>query len=446
MTSATNVQHYVTAFERFAGNGGGGHRTPEWLADVRRRGIEDFARLGFPTTRQEEWRFTSVRPIADTLFRLADPNEGRPLSGNAASILGPDEAIHLLFIDGIFAGPPTVAGLPEGTVVSSLARAIAEFPELVRRHLVESDPPTSGFGALNAAFIRDGAFVHIPRGVVLEQPIELDFLMTGGKGSHNDGNVVSHPRNVIVVEDLGSVRIVESYWGADDVRYLTNARTDVILGNGARADSYRVQREGSQGFHVASTRSVQGRDSWFSLHAVPFGASLSRHDILMTLDGEGGEGILNGLYVMKDAQHVDHSTVIAHTKPHCVSHEYFNGILDDRAHAVFNGRIVVSPGAQKTDSKQTNNNLLLSENARADSQPQLEIYADDVRCTHGATLGPLDENARFYLRSRGIDDRDAKHMLTYGFGMEVLDRISLAGVRSRLEGFVRERLAAGKAA
>jgi Fe-S cluster assembly protein SufD len=434
MSNASSVEHYVAAFESFASNGGS-HGAPEWLTQVRRQGIDAFTRLGFPTTRQEAWRFTNVRPIVETPFRLAaTPSDAIP-DVERRFLLGPDQAFHLVFVNGTCVADLGERGLPTGLVISSLARAIEEHPDLVRPHLSNSDA-SSGFHALNAAFIRDGAFVYVPKGLEVEQPIELTFLMTGG-----NPDTVTHPRNLIVVEDHASIRLVESYLGTDDQRYFTNVRTDVIVGDGARADCYRIQREGAQGFHVADTRSIQGRDSRYSLHVVPFGAMLSRHDIRMALDGEGGEGTLNGLYVMRDSQHVDHSTVIAHQKPNCVSHEYFNGILDDKARAVFNGRIVVSPGAQKTDSKQTNNNLLLSENARADSQPQLEIYADDVRCTHGATLGPLDENSRFYLRSRGIEDQAARNMLTLGFGMEVLQEMTFPAVRTSLEGLVRQRLA-----
>ena len=226
--------------------------------------------------------------------------------------------------------------------------------------------------------------------------------------------------------------------------YLTNALSEIVVGDNARLECYRIQRESEAAYHMATTHSVQGRSSNYALHTVPFGGALTRHDIRMVMHGEGGEGVLNGLYVIGGNQHVDHNTLIEHVVPHCDSHEYFNGVLDERSRAVFNGRIVVQPGAQKTDSKQTNNNLLLSENARADSQPQLEIYADDVRCTHGATLGPMDDNALFYLRSRGIGAEAARNMLTYGFGVEILERMNLETVRNHLEALVKERLEEGE--
>jgi Fe-S cluster assembly protein SufD len=222
--------------------------------------------------------------------------------------------------------------------------------------------------------------------------------------------------------------------------YWTNAVTDVVVGDGGRVDVLRVQRESDRAIHVATTRTRQGRDSMVRVHPLTFGAALARHDITTVLDGEGASCLLNGLYLAQGTQHVDHHTVIDHAKPHAESHEYFNGVLDGRARGVFNGRIVVRPGAQRTDSKQTNNNLLLSEEARADSQPQLEIYADDVKCTHGATLGPIDERALFYLKSRGLSANEARAMLTYGFGAEILARIEEPTLRHHLDALVRARL------
>ncbi|MGH9262883.1 MAG: Fe-S cluster assembly protein SufD, partial [Acidimicrobiales bacterium] len=237
--------------------------------------------------------------------------------------------------------------------------------------------------------------------------------------------------------------IVERYVALADGVYWTNAVTEVVAGDGARAECYRIQQEGDRAFHVATTQSVQGRDSTVRLHPIAFGAALSRHDLRAVLDGAGGSLLLNGLYLLGGRQHADHHTVIDHARPHCESHEYFTGVLDGQARGVFNGRIIVRPGAQRTDSKQTNNNLLLSGEAHADSQPQLEIHADDVKCTHGSTVGPLDERALFYLRSRGLDEQGARGLLTYGFAAEILGRIALAPLRAQLDGVVRTRLARG---
>ena len=223
-------------------------------------------------------------------------------------------------------------------------------------------------------------------------------------------------------------------------RYWTNAVTEIVAGDGARVDCHRIQRESEHAYHVATTESRQGRDSTVNLHLVAFGSALARHDLRTRLEGAGATALLNGLYLLRDQQHVDHHTVIDHRAPHCESHEYFNGVLDAQARSVFTGRIIVRPGAQRTDSKQTNNNMLLSAEARADSQPQLEIYADDVKCTHGSTTGPLDQRHVFYLRSRGLDATAARQLLTYGFAAEILERMEVSALRDQLDGIVRARV------
>jgi len=265
------------------------------------------------------------------------------------------------------------------------------------------------------------------------------FVSTGR--ARSEGPLVSHPRSLIVVERGARAAVVETYAALLDGVYWTNAVTEVVVGAGAWAELYRVQREGPHSFQVATTHSRQERDSYLGLHVVTLGAALARHDIDAVLDGAGAELILNGLYLLSGAQHADHHTVIDHAQPHCASHEFFNGVLAERSHGVFTGRIIVRPGAQRTDSKQTNNNLLLSTEARADSQPQLEIYADDVKCTHGSTVGPIDQMQLYYLRSRGLAPEAARSILTYGFGAEILDRMRHPVVRDRLDRLVRERLA-----
>jgi len=250
-----------------------------------------------------------------------------------------------------------------------------------------------------------------------------------------------HPRNLVVIDREARASVVETYAALESDVYWTNSVTEVIVGDGARVDYHRVQRESARAYHVAATQTHQGRDSTVHLHTVAFGAVLSRHDIGTVMAGPGGTLILNGLYLLAGRQHADHHTTIDHAADHCASHEYFNGVLDGHSRGVFTGRIIVRPGAQKTDSKQTNNNLLLSTDAHADSQPQLEIYADDVKCTHGSTVGPLDPRALFYLRSRGIDEDQARRLMTYGFAAEILGRMEVAPLRAQLDRIVRDRLA-----
>jgi Fe-S cluster assembly protein SufD len=429
-----DVKHgYVADFQAFARNGGA--RAPGWLTEIREAAIARFAELGFPSTKQEEWRFTSVARLAETRFRLTTASAQLP-DTIASLLLGTGS--RLVFVDGRYvAALSSVDGLPKGAHVGSLGATLETAPDLARQHLARhARYQSSPFAALNTAFLSDGAFVYVPAGVELDRPIELVFLATARRGP-----AVAHPRSLVVVERGARATVVESYVALEDGLYWTNAVTELAVGDGARLECYRVQRESRQAYHIATTHATQGRDSVLRLHPLAFGGGLARHDIYTVLAGAGADLILNGFYLARGAQHADHHTVIDHAQPHCASHEFFNGILGEQARGVFNGRIIVRPGAQRTDSKQTNNNLLLSAAARADSQPQLEIYADDVKCTHGSTVGPLDQTALYYLRSRGLSTETATGMLTYGFAAEILGRMEHPELRNELDRMVRARLA-----
>ena len=440
-TTTDETARYVAQFNALATNGAAA--APPWLKQLRKEAIEKFATLGFPTTRNEKWRFTSIKRLVDLSFTV--PKSADTVPGEALDqfLLPGVVGSRLVFVNGTFAkNLSSIQPLPTGARITSLAAALSEEADLVRQYLGSAAPGSDNpFMALNTAFASDGAFVFLPVDVVVDEPIQLLFISTAA-----DQHPMYHPRNLLVLERGAGAQFVESYVSSNGDMYLTNAVTEIIIGDGAKAECYRIQRESESAYHIATTNSRQGRDSHYALSAVVIGAALSRHDIRMSMEGEGGEGTLNGLYVMRGSQHVDHNTVIDHVVPHCDSHEYFNGILDDHSRGVFNGRIIVRPGAQKTDSKQTNNNLLLSESARADSQPQLEIYADDVRCTHGATLGPLDREAIFYLQSRGLSAEAARALMTYGFSMEILTRIGIQELRDQLEALVTQRLAVDGAA
>jgi Fe-S cluster assembly protein SufD len=426
------VARYLAQHAAFAANGAG--EAPAWLRELRAAAIERFAALGFPTTRQEAWRFTSVTAIAEGGFVTAT---GEPGPERLPGVVGAGP--RLVFVNGRYAAQySSRAGLPPGVRMESLAAALeGDSAGLVERHLARhARYDDSPFGALNTAFVRDGAFVHVPAGVDLDEPVWLLYLSVPGTRP-----TVAHPRNLIIVERGARAAVFERYAASRDGAYWTNAVAELVVGDGAHLELVREQAEAGSAFHVATTHSIQGRDSVLRFHPMVFGAALARHDIATVLDGPGGELVLNGLYLLGGRQHADHHTVIEHASPDCQSHEYFNGVLDGAAHGVFSGRIVVRPGAQRTDSKQTNHNLVLSEQARADSQPQLEIYADDVKCTHGATLGPLDSKELFYLQSRGLAPAEARALLTYGFGAEILGRMRHAGLREVLDGRVRARLA-----
>jgi len=394
--------HFVDQYRAFAANGGGA--APSWLKELRERAIARFVEVGFPSTRLEQWRFTNVEPISETPFRLRV----------AAWEVGP---------------------VPAGVMVTTLGAALAGSAELLRAHLGRyARVDTNPFTALGTAFLADGIVIRVPAGAIVAAPIRVTGNVPSGPGP------MTHPRLLVIIERDARAKIVEAYEGSSDGASLTNAVTEVVLEDGAQLDLCREQREGEHSNHVATSQFHQGKDSRLVFTTVALGGGLVRHDINAVLDGTGAFLILNGLSVLAGHQHVDHHTTIDHAQPHCESHEYFNGVFDGESRGVFNGRIIVRPGAQRTDSKQTNNNLLLSRAARADSQPQLEIYADDVKCTHGSTVGPLDPAALFYLRSRGLGAEEARGMLTYGFGAEILDRIAVPGEREKLDGVIRERL------
>lgn len=402
---------------------------------VRTQALERFLDKGFPTTRDEQWRFTNVAPIASGSFAVSSVSSRS--ARDAASLKGRfhiegQESHDLVFVNGHWSRELSSVGeLPAGVVLSSLTGAVSEHADEVQPILSQGGGDDTAFFDLNEAFLSDGAFVYVPKGVIVQRPIHLIFLSAApGKP------IVVHPRNVIVGEAGSQVRVVETYGGVAGGVYWTNAVTQVSAGDNAVVDHYKLQRESSSAFHVASLDYVQGRSASVSNHSLSLGARIARHDIRAQLAGEGADVTLNGLYVVKGSQHVDHHTVIDHQVAHCTSRELYKGVLDDASSGVFNGRVIVQPNAQKTDSQQSNKNLLLSDEALVNTNPQLEINADDVKCAHGATIGQLDAEALFYLRSRGIAHHEAQRILTEGFMADVSDRIRLAAVRETLRGLL----------
>jgi Fe-S cluster assembly protein SufD len=416
---------FLTAFTQFEKDRG--ERDAVALRRLRRAGIERFAEVGFPTTRTEDWRFTNVSPITKVPFDLA-----RPIAGAASKDwmeLVPAIAQRLVFINGYLA--PTLSALsnlPKGVIVDSLAHVLKSWPEVVEPHLAQhADYEEHPFTALNTGFVADGAFVHVPKGVALETPLHLVFVTTAAKPA------MTHPRNLIVLGASSQAAFVESYLGSEGEVYFTNAVTEIVVGENAVVDHYRLQRESKAAFHVTTTQVHQARSSNFSTHYIGLGGGLVRNEVRVVLDGEGCETTVNGLYMASGAQHLDNFTVIDHAKPHCASHELYKGILDGKAHGVFNGKIFVRQDAQKTDAKQTNQTLLLSDDATINTKPQLEIFADDVKCTHGATVGQLDADAIFYLRSRGLGHAEARALLTFAFANDIVSRLKVAPLREQLE-------------
>jgi Fe-S cluster assembly protein SufD len=412
---------------------------PPWLRQIRRSAIDRYAELGFPTTKNEEWKYTSVALIARTPFQ---PAPSGVASGYESSLQTLEGAVRLVFVNGRYAKQlSSTDALPSGVKVMSLAEALAgdgSALATLEQHLARyAKFEAHTFVALNTAFIEDGVFVEVPKDTRIEQPIHLEFVSApGGQPS------LSHPRSLMVVGRGSQVSFVESYRGPKQV-YFTNAVTEVVVGENAKVEYARIEQEGEAAFHVATLLFHQARSSVVHSTSIQFGGSLVREDARTVLDGEGAESTLNGLYVIGGRQHVDNHTTIDHAKPHCGSRELYKGVLEGQATGVFNGKIIVRADAQKTDSKQSNKNLLLSENAVINTKPQLEIYADDVKCTHGATIGQIDQEAVFYLRSRGIGLDEARAMLTQAFANDVIGKIKFEPLRARLSEALIARLASG---
>jgi Fe-S cluster assembly protein SufD len=438
VTTATQLQigNYLETFTSFE-KSAAGHSVP-WLRDLRRKGFARFCEVGFPTTKVEDWRFTNVAPIAQTDFRLP---QGRAAAISKSAVAGFEfagAAARLVFVDGRFAADASnVAGLPSGAKVTSLAKQIAEGPGEIETHLgrylnIERDP----FAALNTAFLEDGGYIHLRRGTVLEGPIHLLFVTTAANGP-----LVTHPRNLIVAENGTQATVIEDYVSLEPGAGFCNTATELIAGDDAVISHYMIERENKEAYNVSTLRIQQGRTANIASHSVLLGGALVRNNVHPVLAGEGGECLINGLFIGDGTQHLDNYMLVEHASPHCGSRQFYNGILDDQAHGVFHGRIIVHKDAQKTDAKQTNRNLLLSDEAQMDTKPQLEIFADDVKCTHGATIGQIEDNALFYLRSRGIDEASARRLLLLAFASECLDRMKEGAAREHVEGLIQRTLA-----
>jgi Fe-S cluster assembly protein SufD len=410
-----------------------------WLQQARRGALDRFSEAGFPTTAREDWKYTNVGMIGKRAFKSA------PQSANGVSAREVDDIVSgedhvLVFINGRYTPALSrLVSLPQGATVLNLAAALGGHSDSLEALLDDDSQENdndNGFTALNAAMWTDGAYIDLGPGIMLEQPIHLLFIGT-------EADLAIHPRNIIHASAGAGATIVEHYIGSGhnaDNAYFTNATTRIVADSRAAIEHYKVQQESGRAFHIASIDTQQAQDSRFTSHSFALGALLSRNDIGTRFNAEGCTAVLNGLYMANGRRHVDHHTSIDHAQPRGTSRELYKGVLDGAARAVFNGKVIVRPNAQKTDARQSNRNLLLSENAEIDTKPQLEIYADDVKCSHGATVGQLDENQLFYLRCRGLPETAARNLLTYAFAEEIIGQVGIAPLRARLERLLIDRL------
>lgn len=409
-----------------------------WLVQQRNEALQRFAEHGYPTTREEEWKYTNVGRIERQAFlaatTTAEATKAPAAQTLLANLTSEREAGHwLVFVDGRYAPDlSTLRTLPAGVVLGSLAQTLEQDGAVLQSYLAERQGQTI-FGDLNTAFMTDGAWLHVPVGVSVDEPIHLLFLAT-------QSGVSVHLRNVLVADAGAHATVIEHYLGADGAAYFTNAITQIFTADAAGIEHYKLQQESLQAFHVAGIHAQQKKDSKLESHSVSLGAGMARNDITTTFIETGCEVTLNGLYLTDGRQHVDNHTRVDHVAPSGTSEEYYRGVLDGSSHAVFNGKVIVHRDAQKTKAQQTNHNLLLSRNAEVDTKPQLEIFADDVECTHGATVGQIDETQLFYLRTRGIDEATAHKLLVHAFAHHVIERIRVQSLRERLEKILMARL------
>ncbi len=407
-----------------------------WLAHARHAALERFAQLGYPSTREEDWKYTSVSALEKQAFTALigqGVDDGAAVSLRDRFALDVQSGHLLVFVNGRHAPALSHIGqLPSGAALGSLAQALERTPDMLEPYLAD-DANQNVFGALNTAFMSDGAWLHLARGVAIEEPIHLLFISTAP-------GAAIHPRNLIVADNGARASVIEHYVGADDAVYFNNAVTQIFAAADAGIEHYKLQQESAGAFHIAGIHARQQQASHLASHSVTLGAALTRNDITTTFEAAACEATLNGLYLIGARQHADNHTCIDHAAPLGTSHEYYRGVLDGAARAVFNGKVVVRPGAQKTNAHQVNHNLLLSREAEIDTKPQLEIHADDVQCTHGATIGQLDDTQLFYLRARGIEEAVARNLLVHAFAQDVIERIRVPALRSRLEHILAARL------
>lgn len=413
-----------------------GRRMP-WVGRLRRNALDRFAAHGLPTTRDEEWKYTNVGPLAKRPHTVGvDAGPSQPIDVAPFTFAGLESHL-VVFVDGRYVPALSRIGpLPGGCTLASLAETLERTPEILERALADDRHHTI-FSALNAAFMADGLYLHLRPGVALDAPVHALYVTTRD-------DVVSHPRNVLVAERGANALVIEHHVAAGGSSYFTNAVTQLLAEPNASVSHVKLQQEGVRAYHVAGVHMAQSRASRFASQSIALGAALSRTDITTGFDDDGCEAELAGLYLAGGRQHVDHHTRIDHSMPHGTSREFYKGVLDDGARGVFNGKVIVHAGAQKTDAHLANHNLLLSKSAEIDTKPELTIDTDDVKCAHGATVGQLDETAMFYLRSRAIDAGTARALLTYAFAHDVIERIRLAPLRTALEQVLFARLPQGE--
>jgi Fe-S cluster assembly protein SufD len=425
---------YVSLFDEFEKNLNGESKLPVHL--LRKKAIEDFSTLSFPTKKNEEWRFTNITPLLQNKFTLAgkSPSVSKD-EVNRFRFSGMKSPI-MVFVNGNYSDKLSELSSLKGKItVKNISSALKENNPQIAKHFAKyADSSNQIFTALSTAFIKDGAFVHVPENVIIEEPLHILFLTTS-----KDEKILMHPRNLFIIDKNSQISIIEHYAGLDESVYFTNVVTEISVGENAVVRHTKFQEESKSSFHISRMETVLGTNSNFTSNMVSFGGEISRNDFTTRFFGTGGESELNGLFMTDGSQLFDAHTLIDHTSPLCNSHELYKGILDDNSRGVFNGKVIVRRDAQKTNAFQENNNIILSNEALVNTKPQLEIFADDVKCSHGATIGQLDNEALFYLKSRGIGEKASRDILIHAFASDVVRRIKINEIRDHIENILTEK-------
>lgn len=416
---------------------------PDFVKEIKKISFEKLLEIGFPTTKVEDWKYTNILPIIETNFKPSNFTENwnnKEVIEKARILIENDPIIsnlsanQLVFVDGHFVEEISKIQLDDKLQILPLRKALQKNPELIEKHFNKYSQIENGFNALNNLFFNDGLFLNVKDNLVEDEPIVVIFIQSGIEEQ------IINPRNLIVVGSNSKVRLIETYISFTNSKNFTNAITEIFIAENSFIEHYKFQNESNAGYHIGKIQTHLERNSNFTSHNLTFGGLITRNDINIVLDGEGAESHFYGLYFSKDKQHVDNHTLVDHAKPHCLSNEFYKGILAENSRGVFNGKIIVRKGAQKTNAYQSNKNLLLSGNAKIDTKPQLEIFADDVRCTHGATVGQVDEDSLFYLRARGIDEKSARSLLVNAFANDVLSNMTFEPLRDKISDFVIDQM------
>lgn len=427
-------QYFISQFDEFE-KSLNGEKTSEFHK-VRKEAIQKFSELSFPTQKDEEWKYTNISSLLKHNFSPAVVKIN--VSSETINKFLFDKMEHslIVFVNGIYSPELSkMTDLPKGVVIGSLADELKNNSPVVKKHFGSYAKNGSHFfTTLSTAFIKDGAFIYVPDGKVVEDPIHIIFITKSGSEK-----ILTQPRNLFVAGKNSQVAIIEHFVSDEDSIYFTNSVTEIVADENAIVDHIKLQEESKKAFHIARMEVDQERSSNFSSHLISHGAEISRNDFNARFNDEGGECMLNGLFMIDGEQLFDAHTMIDHAKPHCNSHEHYKGILQDKSKGVFNGKVMVRQDAQKTNAFQENNTILLSDDAVMNTKPQLEIFADDVKCSHGATIGKLNDEAKFYLKSRGIGEESATAILIHAFASDVITSIKIPALRDYLEEIITKR-------